>query len=206
MGTSTPYPNGQVLISDALTVSQINDIIQTLTCGMIGINPPDPSQVRVDWQTQGQPYKNVGTDVCFIACTLKPNPYTQVRDVQLTQTGSGDDVVLSENWGYTRVWRIAWVFNGPNATDRARQVWSAMFMEYFTDQLSQYSLFPVPDMQEPLRVPFESNAQWWEEAHFEVEMYEAVTETINDGIATSVEISVEGNSGLLAEVTATSQE
>ena len=53
MPTSTSYPNGQVLVSTALTVDQINKIIQPLTCGMIGVNPADFSVVRVDWQSEG---------------------------------------------------------------------------------------------------------------------------------------------------------
>lgn len=197
MGTSTVYPNGQVLVSNALTPSEINELIQSLTCGMIGINPPDPSQVRVDWQTQGQPFQNNQTDVCYILCVPFDVEYSRIRDVLLTQTGE----TLTENWGYTRGWRIAWTLYGPNSTDRARMIWSAMFMEYFTDQLSLSNLYPVSDFKEPTRTPENFNAQWWERADFEVVMYEAITETINDGIVTNVEINIEGQSGQLAQFT-----
>lgn len=205
MGTQTPYPNGQVLISNALTVSAINILIQNLTCGMIGINPPDPSLVRVDWPTEGQPFEDVSTDICYISCIPQDVDYSKIRDKQITQTGSGDAAVLTENWGYTRGWRIAWHLYGPNAADRARMIWSAMFMDYFTDQLSLSNLFPVSDFREPQRTPENSNAQWWESVFFDVTMYEAITETINDGIATSVEITVEGNSGQLAQFTVDNQ-
>ena len=201
MGTSTTYPNGQTLVSDALTKDQINALIQTLTCGMLGINPPDPFQVRVDWPIEGQPAQNNQTDVCYIRCTTKDNPYSRIRDRVLTQAGTGKSAVLTENWFYTRVWQIAWTFYGPNSTDRARMVWDAMFMDYFADELAAENLFPVPDMPEPIRVPENFNAQWWERADFEVEMYEGISETINDGIATSVQVTVEGDQGQLAQFT-----
>lgn len=201
MTTQTAYPNGQVLVSSALTPSQINLIIQTLTCGAIGVNPVDPSQVRVDWPTQGQPFADVGTDVCYISCVPKDVEYSRIRERVLTQTSN--PTVLTENWGYTKGWRIAWVFYGPNSEDRSRQVRSAMFLGYFNDQLSLNNLYPLPDPPEVVRSPQLINAEWWERADFHIDLYEAVTETITDGVVTSVEVKLNDNNGPVADLTVT---
>jgi hypothetical protein len=186
MGTQTPYPNGQVLVSSALTIAQINTLLQSLTCGMIGINPPDYSQVRIDWPTTGQPFGVLPSqDVCFLSCLLQDVDYNKIRN--RTYSGTGP---VTETWTYTRGWRIAWTLYGPNSTDRARQIWSATFMDYFNDQLNLSNLFPVPDPAEPVRAPELLNAEWWERCDFAITMYENVTETIEDGAVESVEVKV----------------
>lgn len=201
MTTTTTYPNGQVLISSALTVDQINKIIQPLTCGMIGLVSPDYSKVRVEWQTRGQPSQNVQTDVCYINCVPQDGEYTKIRDLQLVQ--SADNLPLMETWTYTREWRVHWCFYGPTSSDNARLVHSAMFMDYFNEQLNLSNLFPVSEFAMPTRVPEEFNAQWWERADFFCTMYEAVTETIQPGIATSVEVVVQDNVGVRADIIVT---
>lgn len=187
MPTTTTYPNGQILTSSALTPVQMNDIIQPLTCGMIGINPPNLSLVRVDWQTQGQPFiPTPGNDICFISCVPENVEYSKVRDRVFSGKGP-----VTETWTYTRGWRISWVLYGPNSTDRARMIHSAViFMDYFSDALSLSNLYPLSDPNQPTRIPEELNAQWYERADFSITLYEAVTETIDYAAVTSVEVLV----------------
>jgi hypothetical protein len=52
------------------------------------------------------------------------------------------------------------------------------------------NLFPVSDPAEPVRAPELINAEWWERCDFSLSLYENVTETIEDGQATSVEVDV----------------
>lgn len=200
--TTTNYPSGQVLTSTALTIQQINIIIQSLTCGMLGIIPVDPAQVRVDWQQQGQPDVAQPTqDSCYVSCVTQPTGYSLVRDRSL----SGDGPV-TENWEYTRGWRISWALYGPNSFDRARQIHSALFQDYFNDQLELSRLYPVLDPPEPVRLPIEHNAQWYDNSHFYCEFYEEVLETIQTPAVTSVEIKVYDGSvdDPIADVTVTS--
>jgi hypothetical protein len=198
MTTTTTYPNGQQLVSSALTQQQISAIIQQLTYGMIGLAVPPPNSfqpVQVDWQTQGQPFmaapspalstSKSGVDECYISCVTQDDDYTKIRN----RTYSGSGPVL-ETWVYSRSWRIAWVLYGPNATDRARMIWSAMFIDYFNDQLSLSNLYPVTEFQEPTRIPELINAQWYDRADFSINCMEQVTETISDGAVTSVEVKV----------------
>lgn len=184
--TTTTYPNGQQLISSALTIPQVNVLLQNLTCGMLGINPPSPSLVRVDWQSEGQPDVALPSqDSCYLSCTPENVDYHLVRD--RTFTGSGP---VTENWNYTRGWRFLWDLYGPNSLDRARQIYSALFMDYFTNQFELSNLYPVLDPPEPVRLPINHNAQWYEHTHFYCTFYEAITETIQDAVVTSVEVLV----------------
>lgn len=186
MPTTTPYPNGQVLISTALTVDQINIIVQDLTCDMLGIIPVDFSKVRVDWQKQGQPDVALPSqDSCFISCVLENVGYSQVRDY--TRTGTGP---ISGTWVYTRGWRLSWATYGINSLDRARQIHSALFQDYFNEQFELSKLYPVLDPPEPVRIPVEHNAQWYDSSQFHCIFYEEVTETIQTPAVASVEIKV----------------
>lgn len=196
--TTTQYPNGQTLVSSALTKDQITDILQNLTCGVLGINPPDYRAVRVNWPTQGQPFQDILADICFIsAVTDNEAGYNRIRNMEITQGESGP----VELWTYTRDWRVSWCLYGPASTDRARMLHSALYMDYFCDTLSASNLYPLPEAPGPVRVPELINAEWWERADFYVNMYEAVTETINDGAVESVEVKVETNDGQVADFT-----
>lgn len=200
MGTSTTYPNGQTLVSSALTPDAINKVIQVLTCGMLGIVPADYSQVRVDWQLQGQPFQDATMDRCYVSCVTIDEPYTKVRN--LTVDGSlTPQPNATQTWTYTRAWTVSWHFYGPTSTDDARMVHSGMFMDWADDQLAVSNLFPVTDFKEPVRQPENVNAQWWDHSFFEVTMYENVTETIQPGVVVSVEINLNDESGQVADFT-----
>lgn len=184
--TTTAYPNGQVLTSTALTVRQINILVQALTCGMLGIIPVDPSKVRVDWQPQGQPgVAAPSQDICYIVCATENVEYSRVRDHTLTGTGP-----VTEIWVYTRGWRVTWQLEGPNSFDRARQIHSALFQDYFNDAFATSNLYPVLDPPEPVRIPVEHNAQWYDSSQFYCVFYEQVTENIQTPIVTSAEVKV----------------
>lgn len=201
MTTTIKYPNGQALVSSALSPTDVAAALQVVTCGVLGINPPNDKLVRVDWQVTGQPSAATpGLDVCYLACQPFDTDYSRVRDRQLSGT-----TVITETWTYTKGWRVSWVAYGPNAEDHLRAIKSALFMDYFTDKLAVSGLFPLPDMPEVMRVPEQINAQWFERADFHVDMYEAVVETIQDSVVTSAEIKVyDGDIGLTADTTVTS--
>jgi hypothetical protein len=206
MPTTTTYPNGQQLVSSALTQVQITNLIQTLTCGAIGVNPPNFSAVRVDWPVQGQPFTQLpNQDACYVACVTEDSEYSRVRDTALTGAGTTNSPLV-QVWEYTRNWRVSWVFYGPNSTDRARAVHSAfVFMDFFNDQLNLNNLYPVSDPPEPVRAPENFNAQWWERADFHLAMYEQITENIQPGVATSVEVKVIDTGGQVADITVTQE-
>jgi hypothetical protein len=204
MTTTITYPTGQVFTSSALTPATITPLLQTLTCGLLGINPPDYSKVRVAWQTQGQPFTSLPPDgACYVSCVPEDDAYSRVRDLAL----SGGDAVSSppapvvENWTYTKGWRVTWFFYGPASEDQARAVRSGMFLDYANEQLSLSNLYVVNEPPEVTRLPQEINGEWWEYAEFHVELYEQVTETVQDGVATSVETKLNTKDGQVADFT-----
>jgi hypothetical protein len=199
--TVTQYPNGQQLISSAMAQTDMNKAIQLWTCAALGINPPNYSLVRVDWQPEGQPFEDRDQDVCYLACTLQDNPYTLVRDRSYDASSVSGKV--AETWTYTRCWKVAWVLYGPNSFDRGRMLHSGLFMDYLTDLLAASQLFALTDPPEPGRAPEKINAQWFDRTDFHLLLYENVTETIQDNVVTSVEILVNDNAGLQADITVT---
>lgn len=199
MGASRTYPDGSTLVSSALTIAQINAILQPLTQGMLGQTvDPASSLVRIEWPTQGAPFQDVADDVCYLRCTPKDDPYNRIRDrFNLVDDASH----LTERWNYTRAWAIHWTFYGPNSTDNARALRSALYQDYFTGQLELSQLFPVSDFPEPVRAPELIDAQWFERADFEAEFYEFVTETIARQTVLSVETIVNNDAGVVADFT-----
>ena len=197
MTTTTTYPNGQQLVSSALTPTAISTLMQMLTCGMIGVNPPDFSRVRLDWQTTGQPSQPTpNSDTCYIMCQPYDTDYSRIRDLANSGTSS-----VTETWTYTKGWRVSWVAYGPNSADNMRAIKSALFMDYFNLQLNAQNLYPLPDPPEILRVPEEINKQYFERADFHVDMYEAVIETIEYDVISSVEVVVnENTTGQVADI------
>src|SRR5271157_5815598 len=199
MGASFTYPDGSVLTSTALTLAQMNAMLQPLVCGMIGIMNPDSTQlVLIQYPTQGAPFQDVRDDILYINCRPKDDPYDRIRD-RANLPVPGNPILIEEQWNYTRVWAVHFCLYGPNSLDRARAVRSAMYQDYYCEQLAASQLFPVPDAPPPVRVPEELNAQWFERCDFEVEMYEFVTETITRQTVKSVEVIVEQPSGVVAD-------
>ena len=187
--TATPYPNGTSLTSTALTLAQVNRLLQSWTCAAIGVNPPDYSLVRVDWPTEGQPFVNTAADnVCFLRAVIEDDSYDKLRDQARDRATTPAPVTYT--WTYTRVWSMSWTFYGPSGTDNARAVRSALFLDYFTDLLATSQLFPNPDHRAPTRTPEQMNAQWYERADFSCQMNEFVTETITVPSVTSVPVTV----------------
>jgi hypothetical protein len=201
--TATLYPNGQQLLSSALSPASISAFMLQLTCGVLGINPPDYSQVRDEWQTQGQPFADVGKDICYVACIPTDVDYRLVHDLTYSTVPAqpGVSEKVQEFRTRTRGWRVSWTLYGPNATDRARMIYDAMSLDWVTDSLSLQQLFPIPDFPEPLRVPELINAQWFERADFHCVMYEYVTATILDNTVKSVEVKLYDKDGLESDFT-----
>jgi hypothetical protein len=75
-------------------------------------------------------------------------------------------------------------------------------MDWFNDTLALSNLFPLSDPPRPTYTPENFNAQWWPRSDFYVDLYEAITETIDDGAVKSVEIKVNADDlGQIADFT-----
>jgi hypothetical protein len=202
MSVTTAYPNTQALQSTALTLPQMNGIIQPLTVAALGLLPEENTdQVRMEYPSEGQPFVGCPSDdVCFVRCMTEEEPYNKIRDKNISQNDDPDQT-LTTTWNYTRVWRVTWCFYGPNSTDRARAMKSALFQDYFSDTLSDSNLFVVPDFPEPTRVPETFDGQWWERVDFEASLYEFVTETLIDQSVLGVDVTIQNVAGIIVDIT-----
>lgn len=165
------------------------------------ITVSDFSQVRIDWQTTGQPMMQVTDDVCFLRALEIDNPYDRNRDVVVSDY---DDDNVQFTTTYTRVWEIYFTLYGPNSFDRARILRSGMFIQDYHDTLAQSSVYFVTDPAPPRRVPDQRDGQWWERTDWGPVLFnEAVTEYRIVPAVDSVEILIETKRGLAADFTIT---
>ena len=123
--------------------------------------------------------------------------------------GAGTELnPVTQSWEYTRAWRVSWVLYGPNATDRARMLHSAVYLDWLNDALSLDNLYPVSDPPQPVRAPEEINKQWYDRSDFWLMLYEQVNETLTipvGGVVTSVEVKLNADDlGQVADFTVTS--
>lgn len=203
MGSYTPRP--------PMTPKQLETAIQGFTCTLLGVDITDKvalAGVRLSWQTQGQPFgNNPGVNVVFIRAVPEDSLYDRVRDrITVPNPASEDNSSVLYQDLYTRVWRIYWVFYGPDSFDRARVVRSALYQQANHDILALSSLYIAGPITAPIRLPDQSNGQWWERTDFSVLMNEFVVEQTEVSTVESVEILVNdadsANNGVpLADIT-----
>jgi hypothetical protein len=203
MPATTTFPNGQTLVSSALTIDQINAIMQPLLTGSLGILPTDPlanSFVRIGWQITGIPAWNIDQDILSFRCVEEDNDYDKIRNANRTNLGLD---LIKANYEYTRVWRVTLVFRGPNSFDNARLVRAALLLDWTHDTLAQSNLYVVPAIQSPLRIPELHNGQWWEVINLSFLINEQVNETIAINAVNSTEVILNKASGVVADITVT---
>ena len=201
--TQTTYPNGQVLTSSALTIPQIQAIFQAVTCTMLGIDASTPQSnygVRTAWQTQGAPAWTITDDIVFIECTEDDGEYNKIRDSLLT---TNDNVSVTKNFEYTRIWRVMFVARGPNSFDNVRLIKSSLLLDFINDTLAASNLYLVTALGNGIRVPELVEGQWWERVDLAIQFYEQVNESIVIPSVASVEISTSDKNGVQSDIVVT---
>lgn len=204
MGVYPPLP---VPLPTPLTPIQIQGAMQLLTANLLNLwSPPliipdqkSPiySQVRVGWQTLGQPSEDVATDIAYIRCVEVDDEYNRTRDVA-TVANPADPEPLSPTTvlqvtTYIRVWKTFWVLIGPNSFDRTRQIKSGLFTQAIHDVFAVLGLqlYLVTDLEAARRVPEQrGSGQWWERVDFEAKFNELVFESVVIPLAASVEVII----------------
>jgi hypothetical protein len=172
-----------------LVPTQFNVIIQALTIQMLGYPIGSFDKVRVDWQTEGQPWvKDPKTDVTFIRMLAEDNEYNRERHRQFIL--NAEDQPVSEDL-YTRVWRVFWVIYGPNSFDNGRKIFSGLFSDAIHDIMAGSNVYLVTDPHMPLRVPEVDNGRWFERVDFSALFNELVTEAqVPVGVPTSLQVNI----------------
>lgn len=192
------YPStGQILTSSALTPEQVQTLFQNVTLNAIGINPAtDPAayqKVRCGWQQTGQPAWRIDQDMIAILATLENDPIAGFRDYIYTPASPE---ALTKSMGYTVVWKIHWTIYGPSGADNARNIVTAMWLDWAHDYLAASAIYAVPRWNRPTRAPELYAGQWWSRYDLELKFNELVTESIVDPAAAGLEVTVITDTGI----------
>ena len=196
-------PNVGTMASTGLTQQQVSIIWQNIVLRCLGITPSGPtdsvaySQVRIDWPTPGAPAWSITDDVAFIRATETPDRYNTAHEVQPVETAG---TTFIETTIYTRVWELAFIFYGPNAFDRARQMKACLYQDFVHDTLQASNLYLDTAIGTPRRNPELFQNQWWERTDFSARMNEQVTDTLTKQTMQSVEVTLETEHGIISDV------
>lgn len=196
MPTTTTFPNGQILTSTAISDIEIFDLLQPVTCDMLGLATLDPARdyaVRRAWQKAGAPAWKITEDVISIRSTLTSNWYDKLRDVVTTKNS---DISVISDIEYTRVWSIRFTGYGPGIFDKIRLIRSALLLDWTHDTLAVSNLYLMTNMDTPVRNPELFEGQWWDRTDLAIELYEQVNETLIAPSIASVEVLLETKEGL----------
>jgi len=205
--SSQTFPNGDTLVSSALTPDAILAVFQGIVAQVLGFDITDPLQqsaaysaVRIAWQTEGQPAWTIGTDVCSLEAYPENEPYSKVRDGFYTPN---NEISVTEQMGYTQVWKIRFVFRGPNAADHARLLVSSMSLDFVHDALAESNVYAVAEKNRPVYVPELFQGQWWKRSDVELQFNELVSESLTVPSAAEADVTLIKDTGLTAGVTMT---
>ena len=193
MGSANP------LISSAQTPKAMEALFQPLVAQILGFDPtgdPDTAffAVRIGWQQEGQPAWGVAENVCVIMASPEDDPFSRVRDNMYRMTGS-PATSLTNEMGYTQVWKMRFVFYGPLGADNARRLVSTMSLDWVDAFLQASNIYAVPVWSRPVRAPELFERLWYERTDVELEFNEQVSESILETPAESVVVTVDTNTG-----------
>lgn len=178
------------------TPFEVQNIMQAMT--MQVLNTSNYGDVRISWQTQGQPAWKVSDDKVFISAIQVDDAYSSIRDVK--PVSNYDDTHVLSTSTYVRVWQVDWCCVGPKSFDAATDIKSALFNAVFLDPLSLQGLYPVTDYGVPIRAPELFDGQWWERVDFKAKFNELVTEDFIESSIGSADIFITKENGITAEV------
>ena len=152
-----------------LTLKQIENIFQSLTCSLTGLN--NDSGVRLSWPTKGSPGWSVNEDVVF-QVVFGSDSYTQQRETEYQDDIANDvkKVIAS----YTRVHNIKWTIYGPNSYEHGESIKNGIYLPTTRGILRHNNLSLILNVGDVKRFPELFNGQWWERVDFEASFNEKV--------------------------------
>lgn len=197
------FPNGQSLVSSALTPDQVQGIFQDVIAQILGFNITSQANqayaaVRVDWPTGSQPAWGITEDVCFVAATTENEPFARWRDELYNPN---DSESLTQDMAFTQVWRVRLLFYGPNAADHAQLVLSALTFPWVRDILTAANLYMVAGPDRPTYAPELFGSQWWKRSDITGLLFnELATQSTTVSSAAGVDVTIETDTGDTEEI------
>lgn len=156
-------------------------------------DPTAGTQVRQSWPNAGAPAYKQSDNVSFIRCIEVDDWYNKVSDYGLTPN---DDVSVELNIEKTRVWRVFWELRGPTSYSRGSLLKTAMQLELIHDSLAPFSLYLVPSINNPQRMPELFEGNWWERSDIYMHFNEQVNDSIVIPTVASIPIQVSTENGV----------
>ena len=163
-----------------LKLKDIEDLIQSLTTRMLGLDEDDPKnadKVRISWPTGGAPAWGITDDVVFLRVNNSPNEsITRQRETEYLPTYTEEDLDddAKSIVSYTRVHTVQFLFYGPNSFDNADVIKNSLFKPEYKEELTKKNLFLILNVPDPIRFPELFNGQWWERTDFAISFNELV--------------------------------
>lgn len=191
------------------TLTQLNELFQCLVIDMLGYeatgSPADYSEaaytdVRLSWPTEGAPSWEVDEDVVFLRVFEGDDFINRQRETKVTAL---TDTTLNEETTYTRVVELNLIFYGPNSFDRAQTIRDSFYYDEYHWQLAQSSIYMIPNIEAPRRVPEAFQGQWWERADLTLRFNEKIAKNRSINIIESAEFIVYNDDEEQADVTVT---
>ena len=188
-----------------LTLKQIEDFFQELTCNILGIplldntDPENPvpinqDKVRIAWPTTGAPAWKITEDITFLQITPVNDPYMQQRHTEHVNTGAGN---INQLIQYTRVHEVQWICYGPNSYEHAETIRNGIYLTEFKDLLGAQNLHLILDVPAVKRSPELYNGQWWQRANLSARFNELVIRTTSVPYLVGTDIKVITEKGVV---------
>lgn len=149
-----------------LTITQLEDLFQSLTAQILGYTGEDVNNVRISWATAGQPGFKITDNLVFLRVTSSDSPINKQRDI-VYENGI-------ETESYTRVIESHWTFYGNNGFDTADFIRHSLYLQTYKDILKTNNLFMILDVPNINRIPEEFEGQWWQRSDLTINFNELV--------------------------------
>lgn len=157
-----------------LTLIQAEDIFWSAFMKMLEYDPSneaDASKIRIAWPTLGMPGWNHEEEILFLRITEADDAFNRQRNI--TYEKSNLEFVL-KRISQTRVWSVFLIAYGPSSYNYLVKIRDRLFSEEIKKIFRKDSLFFIPDISAPRRVPELFGGIWWERSDMEIRFNELV--------------------------------
>lgn len=182
-----------------LTQEQLETLFQSVTVAMTGLAS---KFVRIAYASEGQPAWENTQNVACLSVSVIDNPYDKQRNIAYKDKATPDPDEVEESISYTTVLSVDWVIYGPLSLDLALAIKSNILKPAIRALLRPSNIFPLTEIQAPVRLPYNFNGRWWNRSDVRVLFNLESTEKadIPTFASASVEVSESGGPSVLITI------
>ena len=138
------------------TLTELEDLFQSVA---VSVTELSPKNVRIGWQSEGQPAFNIDENVIGLMVTIEPDPWDVQRDVTYQYV---NELALTEKVTYYRVLNVQFQIFGPDSFNLADKLRSGLLSNNALLEMMALNVAPLTDIPTPIRVPYLFNGRWWD--------------------------------------------